>query len=186
MKLLAQFPFCFIADVGYPKRDRDYHRDIKNGDQQKRVAPAKFLTQPGANGNANQISNGHSRNHARDGGGDFSRTSQLRQDNSANAKKCAMWEAGNQPAHRQHKIRGREGEDGVANYAQCDQKKQNMLERKAIGKERNNGRAQHHAKGVKRNHMASGRNGNSHVPRQLSEDTHDTKLGHAQPKCSQR
>lgn len=53
-------------------------------------------------------------------------------------------------------------------------------------KERNNGRAKHYAKGVKRNHMASGRNGNSHVPRQLSEDTHDAKLGHAQPKCSER
>lgn len=97
-----------------------------------------------------------------------------------------MREAGNQPAHRQHKIRGREGEDGVANHAQGDQKQQNMFERKAIGKERNNGRAKHYAKGVKRNHMASGRNGNSHVPRQLSEDTHDAKLGHAQPKCSER
>ena len=103
----------------------------------------------GADGNANQIGNGHPRNHARDGGGDFSWTGQLRQDNRAHAEKCAMREAGNQPAHRQHKIRGREGEDGVANHAQGDQKQQNMFERKAIGKERNNGRAKHYAKGVK-------------------------------------
>lgn len=60
------------------------------------------------------------------------------------------------------------------------------LSEKRLEKERNNGRAQHYAKGVKRNHMASGRNGNSHVSRQLSEDTHDAKLGHAQPKCSER
>ena len=39
-----------------------------------------------------------------------------------------MREAGDQPAYRQHKIGGGEGEDGVANHTQCDQKQQNMLE----------------------------------------------------------